>query len=128
MRNIFLVLLFFSVLMLGGCATQKFVETNLYFGLSKDNGTLISDSAWNVFAENNIAETFDRGFTILTSEGKWLDNKSGKVYTEPSRVVISVNKMNHQLSQRIDSLRSTYKKIFQQQSVLRTDKKVTVNF
>ena len=128
MRNIFLVILFFTVLILDGCTTQKFVETDLYFGLSKDNGTIISDSAWNAFVENNVAATFQKGFTILTSEGKWVDNKSGELYTEPSHVVITINKMNRELSQHIDSLRNAYKKIFQQQSVLRVDKKIKAVF
>ena len=128
MRSFSLLILFFALFIFSGCSTSKFVETNLYFGLSKNDGTIITDTVWNTFVENNIAVTFYKGFTILTTEGRWLDEKSGKIYTEPSHMVISINKMNHRLSQHIDSLRTTYKKIFQQQSVLRVDKKAKISF
>ena len=128
MRSSSLVILFFALFIFSGCSTPKFVETNLYFGLSKDDGTIIQDTAWNTFVENNIAVTFYKGFTVLTTEGRWLDEKSGKIYAEPSHMVISVNKMDHQLSLHIDNLRNAYKKMFQQQSVLRVDKKAKISF
>jgi hypothetical protein len=125
MRNIAFLFLF---AILSSCASQRFVETNLYFGMSKNDGTIISDSAWNVFVEANIAHTFYKGFTVVSAQGKWLNEKNKKVYTEPSHVVVSVNKMNKNLSVRIDSLRAAYKNVFQQESVLRVDKKVKVSF
>jgi uncharacterized protein YaaN involved in tellurite resistance len=50
------------------------------------------------------------------------------MYQEPSRVIISVNRMNRHLSDNIDSLRTIYKKLFEQTSVLRVDKKAAVKF
>jgi hypothetical protein len=123
-----LLILFFAFFIFSGCSTSKFVETNLYFGLSKNDGTKIPDTAWNTFVKNNIAVTFYKGFTIFTTEGRWFDEKSGRIYTEPSHMVTSINKMDHQLSLHIDSLRNAYKKMFQQQSVLRVDKKAKISF
>jgi hypothetical protein len=128
MRGIFLFRLMPALFLFCSCASQKFTETDLYFGLSKDDGTIISDSAWNAFVQINVAPTFYKGFTVVKTEGRWLDEKSGKVYKEPSHIVISINKMNHHLSQHIDSLRNIYKKLFQQQSVLRVDKKTKISF
>ena len=54
MKNISSLILFPLFVIISSCATQKFIETDLYFGLSKDDGTIISDSAWNVFVENNV--------------------------------------------------------------------------
>jgi hypothetical protein len=65
---------------------------------------------------------------MASAQGRWLDEKNKKIYAEPSHVVISVNKMNKNLSEKIDSLRAAYKNIFQQESVLRIDKKVKVSF
>jgi hypothetical protein len=118
----------FLLAILSSCASQKFVETDLYFGMSKNDGTIISDSAWSAFVKNNIAPTFYSGFTIASAQGRWLDEKNKKIYAEPSHIVISVNKMNKNLSEKIDSLRAAYKNIFQQESVLRIDKKVKVSF
>jgi Protein of unknown function (DUF3574) len=111
------------------CSMQgRYTQTELYFGLSKKNGQLINDSSWNAFTMNFMGKTFVNGFTILSSEGRWVDAKFKKMYAEPSRVVISVNRMNRQLSNRIDSLRSIYKQLFKQECVLRVDKKAEVQF
>ena len=119
---------FFLLAILSSCASQKFVETELYFGMSKNDGTIIPDAAWNIFVETNVAAVFYNGFTIVSAQGRWLDEKNRKVDEEPSHVVISVNKMNKNLSLKIDSLRAAYKNIFQQESVLRVDKKAKVSF
>jgi Protein of unknown function (DUF3574) len=128
-KNLLLLLLCIHIIFVqSGCSSQKFVQTELYFGLSQNNGNIISDSAWNTFVQDYITKTFSRGFTILSSEGKWLDEQSKQIHGEPSHVIISVNKMNKHLSQDIDSLRSAYKRLFQQESVLRVDKKTVASF
>jgi len=73
------IVFLFLLTILSSCASQKFVETDLYFGMSKNDGTIISDSAWNVFVEANIAHTFYKGFTIVSAQGKWLDEKNKKI-------------------------------------------------
>jgi hypothetical protein len=110
------------------CSSQKFVQTELYFGLSQNDGKIIPDSSWNTFVKEYVAKTFSQGFTILTSEGRWFDEQSKQTQAEPSHVIISINKMNRHLSQNIDSLRNAYKKLFQQESVLRVDKKTSASF
>jgi Protein of unknown function (DUF3574) len=114
---------------ISSCSFQgRYTQTELYFGLSQKNDRLISDSSWNAFIKEYAGKTFANGFTIVSSEGRWVDMSLKKMYAEPSRVVISVNHMNQQLSTKIDSLISCYKKIFEQEAVLRIDKKVKVSF
>jgi Protein of unknown function (DUF3574) len=124
--------LLFVVLMVAifnSCSLQnRIVQTELYFGLSLNNGNIISDSAWNVFVQKEVSPVFVGGFTIIQSNGKWYDTLSGQLHSEPSRMILSVNKLTPQASAKIDSLREKYKLLFQQQSVLRVDKKVTISF
>jgi hypothetical protein len=124
--------LLFVVLMeaiFNSCSLQnRIVQTELYFGLSLNNGNIISDSAWNVFVQKEVSPVFVGGFTIIQSNGKWYDTLSGQLHSEPSRMILSVNKLTPQASAKIDSLREKYKLLFQQQSVLRVDKKVTISF
>jgi hypothetical protein len=111
------------------CSIQnRIVQTELYFGLSLNNGNIISDSAWNVFVQKEVSPVFVGGFTIIQSNGKWFDTQSGQLHAEPSRIILSVSKLSVQASAKIDSLREKYKRIFQQQSVLRVDKKARVYF
>lgn len=122
-------MLLLAALAVGGCAVQKeVVQTDLYFGLSQGDGKVVSDSAWNRFVQRHVSLLFSSGFTLLSVEGKWVDQNDNKLYGESSRIVSSINRMSKQLSAGIDSLRATYKRLFRQQAVLRVDRKVVAKF
>jgi len=104
------------------------IETDLYFGQSKPDGSAITEKEWNSFKENQIASVFKKGSTILHGSGNWYDSVSHQLITEPTYVVVYFYKRSPQVSKQIDSLRYWYKTMFQQQSVLRVDKKVKAVF
>ncbi|HMJ46432.1 MAG TPA: DUF3574 domain-containing protein [Ferruginibacter sp.] len=104
------------------------VETDLYFAQTRPDGSIITDVEWNNFRENQIAKVFKYGCTVIKASGNWLDPVTHKLITEPSHVVICYYKKSPQMSQQIDSLRYWYKNMFQQQSVLRVDKKAKASF
>jgi len=121
--------LFFICLLLSSCASSsRMMETDLFFGQTRPDGSMISETDWKNFKENQIAKVFKEGSTQISSVGSWLDPVSHKLITEPSYVVIYYYKRSSQISQQIDSLRNWYKAMFQQQSVLRVDKKVKATF
>lgn len=100
------------------------IETNLYFGQSKLDGGTVGQQEWNGFVEQHISKVFAEGSTIVPATGNWYDTGRHQVIKEPSFMVIAINKMSPKLTRQIDSLRNRYKSLFQQQSVLRVDKKV----
>jgi hypothetical protein len=110
------------------CSANRLVETTLYFGQSKPDGGMITEKEWNNFKENYIARVFSHGSTVLSATGSWLDPASHKLITEPTYVVIHTYKKSPSMSKQIDSLRYWYKNLFQQQSVLRIDRKVKASF
>lgn len=114
--------------MLCSCTTARMIETDLYFGQSKPDGSAITEKEWNSFKENQIASVFKKGSTILHGSGNWYDSVSHQLITEPTYVVVYFYKRSPQVSKQIDSLRYWYKTMFQQQSVLRVDKKVKAVF
>jgi len=89
---------------------------------------MITDLEWNNFRSNQMAKVFKYGCTVINASGNWLDPANHKLITEPSHVVICYYKRSKQMSQQIDSLRNWYVNMFQQQSVLRVDKKAKVSF
>ncbi|MBD0377144.1 MAG: DUF3574 domain-containing protein [Flavisolibacter sp.] len=99
-------------------------QTDLYFGQLKLNGDSVSKQEWQVFAEQYISKVFPQGSSVVTTTGHWYDTAQHRLVTEPSRIILSVNKMSSHLSKQIDSLRYWYKTLYQQQSVLRVDRKV----
>jgi hypothetical protein len=114
-----------SVLFISACSVKPdLVQTELYFGLSKADGSIISDSVVNVFIEKNAGIVFPKGYTVIQTKGKWHDAQSGRTYSEPSFVITSSDTMTSKRSAAIDTLREQYKRVFQQQSVLRVDKEV----
>ena len=89
---------------------------------------MVTEMEWKNFKENYIAKVFKEGSTVYHAEGNWLDTVSNQLITEPTYVVAYIYKHSPQKSKQIDSLRYWYETMFQQQSILRVDKKVKVNF
>ncbi len=110
------------------CSVPRMIETDLYFGQSKPDGSMITEIEWKSFKENQIDKIFKEGSTVMNVLGNWYDPVSHKLITEPTHVVLYFYKKSAQTSQQIDSLRYWYKNMFQQQSVLRVDKKVKAVF
>jgi uncharacterized protein DUF3574 len=115
-------------LVLVSCSANRMVETDLYFGLSKPGGGIVTEQEWNSFRDDQVCRVFKEGNTIIDATGSWLNPKTGKSVTEPSRVVICLHKNSALISRQIDSLRQLYRTMFRQESVLRVDKKVAVSF
>jgi Protein of unknown function (DUF3574) len=113
---------------LSSCSGQRWIETNLYFGQSKPSGGQVTETEWNHFRESYISKIFKEGSSVINVTGNWYDSQYHKLITEPTYKVIYFYKRSKQISIQIDSLRYWYKTLFQQQSVLRVDKKVKANF
>ena len=104
------------------------IETDLYFGQSKPSGGQLTEAEWNQFKEIYISKVFKEGSSVISLTGNWYDPQTHKLITEPTYKVIYFYKRSNQVSKQIDSLRYWYKTLFQQQSVLRVDKKVSASF
>lgn len=102
-------------------------KTELFFGLSKRGGEIISTKDWQAFADTVIAKTFTDGSTIVDARGQYLE-KDGKLISESSKILIVISKLDAERSKQIDIVREKYKKYFQQESVMRMNKRVRVDF
>jgi hypothetical protein len=118
----------FACFILCSCSASRMVQTDLYFGQTRPDGSAITETEWQSFRDNQIAKVFNKGCTVIKASGNWLDPVTNKLITEPSYLVINHHKRSSQISQQIDSLAYWYIKMFQQQSVLRVDKKAKVTF
>lgn len=120
--------LLLACFILCSCASSRMIETDLYFGQSKPDGTMITAAEWESFRKDHIAKVFKEGSTVINSSGNWYDPVNRKLISEPTYVVVYFYKRSPRVSQQIDSLRYWYKTMYQQQSVLRVDKKVRTDF
>jgi hypothetical protein len=101
-------------------------RAELYFGLSRPGGVIISDTDFQHFADTVIAPQFPNGFTILSATGYWRESDHPK--SEPSRIVIIFHPDSAAAYASIREIARAYKRQFDQQAVLLTYSTASVTF
>ncbi|WP_145544282.1 DUF3574 domain-containing protein [Yersinia frederiksenii] len=104
---------------------EAMTQTTLYFGLNRPHGPVISPTEWQSFVDNDVTSRFKDGLTVIEAKGQWLGN-DGKVAKENSRTLVLIHKDDKESA--IEDLRSRYKQQFAQESVMRVDAVVCVDF
>lgn len=110
----------------GGMMPAHMVE--LYFGRSISGGGQVSDKEWRRFLDEVASPAFPDGFTAADAEGRYLDRSTGVSIVEPSKVLTIVVTDLLGLEERVGRLIDSYKRRFEQQSVLRVDREACVAF
>lgn len=103
------------------------IKTELIFGLQRLNGDTIATADWKDFLDREITPRFKDGLTVIDAYGQYLGATS-RLYKEPSRIVLLLHHPSDSLDAAIDTIRSVYKKRFEQESVLRISTPVGVSF
>ncbi|WP_341733531.1 DUF3574 domain-containing protein [Microcoleus sp. EPA2] len=103
------------------------LKDELYFGLTKPGGEMISESEWQEFVNVVITPHFREGLTVLNADGQFL-NSSGILIREKSKIVILIYENIPEKERYIQKIIKTYKDNFQQESVLRVTSQVQVSF
>lgn len=106
---------------------EFFARTELFFGLSKSDGSEVSNKEFQGFINTQVTPRFPDGLTLLSGTGQFRDS-SGTIIRERSRLLILLYPFNNESSGKIEEIRESYKSQFQQQSVLRVDESSCVSF
>ena len=93
-----------------------FMRTTLYFGLARPAGT-VSEREWKTFVRDQVTTRFPRGFTMWEALGQWR-GPDGRVSRERARVLLIVHQSSVGVRDAIAALVETWKRTFQQESVL----------
>ena|SRR5438034_4565435 len=103
-------------------AGQRFVRTELLFGAARPGGE-VTETEFKQFLEQCITPRFPDGLTLLVGRGQFR-GADGIPIQERSILLILLypHKVQRERSRRIDEIRDAYKRIFQQESVLRSDR------
>ncbi|MFD2466741.1 DUF3574 domain-containing protein [Amycolatopsis silviterrae] len=103
-------------------------RTELYFGTSKPNGGEVTDKEFADFSAKDITPRFPDGFTQFAATGQWRSG-SGAITKERSIVlVVLYPPTNQHANADLEEIRTDYKHLFDQESVLRTDSTARVSF
>jgi hypothetical protein len=96
-------------------------RSEIYLGLSKPDGSKVSDAEFRRFIDTEVTPRLPDGFTVVAGNGQFKDS-SGTIVREESRVLIVLHALEDaRSSKHIEAIRTAYKAAFQQQSVLRVD-------
>ncbi|BAU06556.1 DUF3574 domain-containing protein [Fischerella sp. NIES-3754] len=108
-------------------STKILIKDELYFGLSKPGGKTVSEVEWQLFLNRVITPRLPDGLTVMDVYGQYLDSY-GKLTREKTKLVILIYENSQTQNQKIEEIIASYKKTFQQESVLRVTSSVKVSF
>jgi hypothetical protein len=126
-RSVMVVLI--TLTFLHGCRNidqQTWTRTELCFGLSRPDRSIVPDEQWQAFINEQIVPRFPQGFTVVPAEGRWFQD--GQTRTEPSRIVVILHPKSSQSDLKIDEIARAYARQFNQDAVLRADAMSRVTF
>lgn len=106
---------------------EAFRRTELYFGSARPTGKPVTDAQFDAFVDTYVTPRFPDGLTQLTGEGQF--NGSTGPIEERSFVVILLYPLDDRAANKeIEAIRRDYKRLFEQESVLRADSTDRVSF
>lgn len=108
-------------------AENQMQQTTLYYGLTRQGGKAITVQEWQQYVDNDVTPRFRDGLTTFDAQGQW-QGSNGKVSKEPSKALMLIHSVDAQSDTKIDALRDIYKSRFAQESVMRVDQPVCVQF
>jgi hypothetical protein len=92
----------------------------LYFGLDRINKPQVSEGEWRKFLNEEITPNFSIGLTVTHGQGQYRA-ASGTLYDEDTKVVEIIYEHNAETNALIEDIRSSFKRQYDQESVLRVD-------
>jgi hypothetical protein len=114
----------FSIVMDCGGVSAPQVRTTLYFGLTRAKGP-ISELEWQIFLRDEVTRRFPEGLTAWEAEGQWR-NPGGTIDHERSKVLLLVHADTVEARRAVQEVIETYRRLFEQHSVLWESSRVCV--
>jgi len=103
-------------------------RTELFFGSSRPNGTVVDDAEFAKFVDEEVTRRFPDGLTLLTGYGQF-KNSAGTIIREKSFVLILFYPAQTiDANKKIQEIREAYKVANSQESVLRADNYSIISF
>jgi Protein of unknown function (DUF3574) len=114
---------------IGACpgSARPMVRLELLFGMSRPGGRVVSEAEWIEFLETEVIARFPAGLTVLSGLGHW-QSGAGGFTREQSKVVLIWHEPDDGAEARIEAIRSAYKRLFAQESVMRVESTACVSF
>jgi hypothetical protein len=107
----------------GSTAWETDKRTELFFGGTRPDDTLITPAEFELFLDKEVTPAFPDGLTWLPVHGQWMGGKQDSYL-----LILLYPDTNQQADRDIEKIRTDYKTQFGQESVLRADSTERVSF
>ncbi len=95
---------------------SEFVKSELYLGMAKPDGTLVTEDEWKNFLEKSVTSRFPDGLTVVDAYGQYKNDK-GEIVKEKTKILIIVHKRPD--ASDLKKVVEDYKKTFNQECVFK---------
>jgi len=92
------------------------MRTTLYFGLTHRAGR-VSESQWQTFLREEVTPRFPDGLTVWQADEQWRKS-DGRISRERAKVLLLVHEESAEVRAALAAIVTSYKRSFQQDSVL----------
>ncbi|MET0263737.1 MAG: DUF3574 domain-containing protein [Rariglobus sp.] len=112
--------------------STTWVKTELFFSIGDWTETAMSTDAenkWIGFLDTEVTPRFPEGLSVIDVYGQWRSSKAGvAVSRERSRLLVIVHRETQEASAKIEAIRSAWKAVSGESSVLRISQPVDASF
>ncbi|AUX30540.1 MULTISPECIES: DUF3574 domain-containing protein [Sorangium] len=103
------------------------IRTELFFGMDRFDEPDVTQEEWQEFVDTVVTPRFRDGLTQFDVDGQYLATTE-ELIREDSRLIMLLHDGSQAASDSIEAIREDYKARFDQESVLRIDEPVCVDF
>lgn len=109
---------------------HNWIRTELYFGTgpADDAHQGIDEANWRAFLDREITPRFASGLSVFDIYGQWQDKGAAAPERLRSKVVVLLHESSTDNDARIEQIRSAWKKLTGDLSVLRVSQPAEVSF
>lgn len=102
-------------------------KTELLFGLSKADGSSVTEAEFQTFINQEVTPRFPDGLTLMNATGQFKTSKN-VIIKEKTKLLLLLHQSDRKNHAEIEQIRKSYVQRFQQESVLRTDEQSCASF
>ena len=89
----------------------------LFFGRNIPGRGPLTEAEWTDFAATVVTPNFPDGFTVFDGSGQWRNPQTGRIASDPTRILLVAAKRSPDLAGRLTAVIDAYKTRYRQQSV-----------
>lgn len=106
---------------------ERWTQIDLYLGRKTGSGGTVTERMFRRFLAEVVTPRFPDGLTVLDAAGQFRDSRR-RIVREPTKLLVLLVPDRNAVTGRVAAVIDRYKRRFDQESVLRTEREVCLAF